>query len=141
VTGELTENIDLAPTFTRLGGVEPPASVDGRSLVRLLHGGTDPNPREAVLIEHHRPETPNGDPDRQTAPSGTPPSYSALRTWTGTYVEYEDGEREWYDLDSDPEQLDNAYDTLGYRQRAELHDLLGRLRGCRGEGCRSAALR
>jgi arylsulfatase A-like enzyme len=141
VTGELTENIDLAPTFMRLGGVKPPASVDGRSLVGLLHGGSDASPREAVLIEHHRPETPTGDPDAQTAPSGTPPSYSALRTRAGTYVEYEDGEREWYDVRSDPNQLNNAYDALGFRVRAELHDLLGRLRDCRGAGCRSAALR
>jgi arylsulfatase A-like enzyme len=141
LSGELTENIDLAPTFMRLGGVKPPASVDGRGLVGLLHGGTDPNPREAVLIEHHRPETPNGDPDRQAAPSGAPPSYTALRTWTGTYVEYVDGEREWYDLGDDPEQLVNAYDALDFQERADLHDLLVRLRECRGAGCRSAALR
>jgi N-acetylglucosamine-6-sulfatase len=123
----------------RRGGGEPPASVDGQSLVGLLQGAEPRSWRKAVLVEHHRPETPNGDPDRQTAPSGTPPSYAALRTRTGTYVEYDTGEREYYDLRTDPDELHNVYDSLSAYERNSLHDRLADLRDCRGAGCRAAA--
>jgi arylsulfatase A-like enzyme len=138
-TSALAENVDLAPTFMRLAGVRPPASVDGHGLVSLFHGGLPTPWRDSVLIEHHHPETPNGDPDRQTASSGNPPSYEALRTATELYVEYVDGEREWYDLTTDPEQLHNRYGELGADARAGLHDRLVRLEACRGAGCRRAS--
>ena len=38
VVEHLAVNIDLAPTFAELGGVETPDFVDGRSLVRFLRG-------------------------------------------------------------------------------------------------------
>jgi N-acetylglucosamine-6-sulfatase len=38
VVEQLAVNIDLAPTFAELGGVEAPDFVDGRSLVRFLRG-------------------------------------------------------------------------------------------------------
>src|SRR5439155_5566524 len=37
-THELASNIDLAPTFMRLAGTTPSRTVDGQSLVPLLHG-------------------------------------------------------------------------------------------------------
>jgi N-acetylglucosamine-6-sulfatase len=141
VTADLTENVDLAPTFMRLGGARPPASVDGQGLVGLLHGAVPETWRDAVLVEHHHPETAQGDPDHQAAPSGNPPSYSALRTKTETYVEYADGEREYYDLLADPDQQVNAYDELADDRRAELHDELMRLETCRGAGCRAITAR
>jgi N-acetylglucosamine-6-sulfatase len=141
VTNALTENIDLAPTFVGIGRGKPAASVDGRSLLGLLHGFAQRPWRDAVLIEHHHPETPNGDPDHQTARGGNPPSYEALRTKDGLYVEYVDGEREWYDLRTDPNELDNRYEQLDYAERFALHEWLAALQACRGEGCRRAAVR
>jgi N-acetylglucosamine-6-sulfatase len=139
VTDALAENVDLAPTFMRLAGVLPPNSVDGHGIMSLLHGEVPAVWRDAVLIEHHHPETPNGDPDRQTQSSGNPPSYEALRTRDELYVEYVDGEREWYDLRSDPEQLHNRYDDLSAADRRRLHDRLFTLELCRGAGCRRAS--
>jgi N-acetylglucosamine-6-sulfatase len=139
VTDALAENVDLAPTFMRLAGVRPPNSVDGHGIMSLLHGEVPAVWRDAVLIEHHHPETPNGDPDRQTQSSGNPPSYEALRTRDELYVEYVDGEREWYDLRSDPEQLHNRYDDLSAAGRRRLHDRLVTLELCRGAGCRRAS--
>jgi arylsulfatase A-like enzyme len=139
VTRQLAENIDLAPTFMRLAGRVPPPSVDGESLVPLLHGWAPGAWRSEVLIEHHHPPTPSGDPDHQSAQSGNPPSYEALRTSDMLYVEYVTGEREWYDLTSDPAEMDNAYDRLGAATRTRLHRQLLALENCRGGGCRRAA--
>jgi arylsulfatase A-like enzyme len=135
----LAENVDLAPTFMRLAGVRPPPWVDGHGLVQLFHGTVPRVWRDAVLIEHHHPETPNGDPDRQTLSSGNPPSYEALRTKTDLYVEYVDGEREWYDLTADPNQLHNRYNELTQDGRDGLHNRLVELEACHGAGCRRAS--
>jgi N-acetylglucosamine-6-sulfatase len=135
----LAENVDLAPTFMRLAGTTPPPWVDGHGLVSLFHGQVPPVWRDAVLIEHHHPETPNGDPDRQTISSGNPPSYEALRTATELYVEYVDGEREWYDLTTDPDQLHNRYDELTPDARDALHNRLIELEACSGASCRRAS--
>jgi arylsulfatase A-like enzyme len=138
-TDLLAENVDLAPTFMRLGGVTPPRSVDGHGLVSVLRGQTPDRWRDAVLVEHHHPETSTGDPDRQALASGNPPSYEALRTATELYVEYVDGDREWYDLTTDPDQLDNRFHELDYVQVQALHERLNALRACSGESCRAAA--
>jgi arylsulfatase A-like enzyme len=132
---ELTQNTDIAPTFMRLAGVNPP-DLDGRSLVPLLQGGGFDTPRDAVLIEFQRPPTPNGDPDRQAIEAGHPPSYMALRTREELYVEYVTGEREWYDIQRDPDQLDNAYDRLDPTRRARLEQRLAELSRCSGAGCK-----
>jgi N-acetylglucosamine-6-sulfatase len=54
VIDQLAGNVDLAPTFAELAGVQPPDFVDGRSLVPLLHGDTTAAAswRGAFLIEH-----------------------------------------------------------------------------------------
>lgn len=135
----LAENVDLAPTFMRLAGIKPPSWVDGHGLVDLFHGHLPSPWRDAVLIEHHHPETPNGDPDRQTYSSGNPPSYEALRTATELYVEYVDGEREWYDLTTDPNELHNRFNELAADAKTGLHDRLVLLEACRGAGCRLAS--
>src|SRR3954447_21430851 len=137
--GALAENVDLAPTFMRLAGARPPSAVDGHGLSSLLRGQVPARWRDSVLIEHHHPETPNGDPDRQTSSSGNPPSYEALRTANELYVEYVDGEREWYDLTVDPNELHNGYDELQPDEQAALHSRLVALEGCRGAGCRRAS--
>jgi N-acetylglucosamine-6-sulfatase len=137
VSRELAENVDLAPTFERLAGGTPPARVDGRSLTGVLHGRTPDNWRDAVLIEHHHPESPIGDPDHQTQPSGNPPSYEALRTTQYLYVEYVTGDREFYDLQTDPFELHNRYGELDGDARAILHGRLVGLENCRGPSCRA----
>ena len=84
-------------------------SVDGRSFVPLLLGQDVPW-RALGLIEHHGPDTDPGDPDMQDPRAGNPPSYEAIRTQRYTYVQYSDGEHEYYDHIRDPFQNDNRYD-------------------------------
>jgi len=122
----LVLNNDLAPTFAKLAEVPVPTFVDGRSLRPLL--GEDPPPpeewRQAFLIEaaselgeHSRLPPPSGDAqpgeDQRPAPGEDwgRPTLEAVRIADHLYVECETGERELYDLEEDPYQLMNRYDT------------------------------
>jgi hypothetical protein len=88
---------------------------------------------DAALVEHHGPDY--GDeagPDVPQPGSGNPSTYEALRLPHSIYVEYANGEREYYDLRSDPYELSNAYTTLAPSRVDALHSQLARLESCRG---------
>jgi arylsulfatase A-like enzyme len=131
-SGAIVQNTDLAPTFEQLAGIAPRPGLDGRSIVPLLHGGPPADWRRAALVEHHHPAHSHRDPDLQTGESGDPPSYAALRGRWFTYVEYENGDREYYDDRGDPDQLFNRFILLPAGVRAHLHQELARLRACHG---------
>lgn len=135
----LAENVDLCPTFAELGGAIPPGDVDGRSLVPLLQGRTVGGWREAALVEHRGARLASWDPDFQSGASSNPPTYEALRTRDGLYVEYANGEREYYDHRSDPHELENIADELPASRLAQLSDAVAAMRICRGIGCREAS--
>jgi arylsulfatase A-like enzyme len=130
-TGVMSENVDLAETFAQLGGTS--FSGDGHSLAGVLRGAQPADWRNAVLIEHHGPGyDPSLDPDAQTGTSGNPTSYEAMRTPDFLYVEYTDGEREYYDLQNDPFELDNIAPSLSPTTLDLLHAELAALEGCHG---------
>jgi len=129
---ELADNVDLAPTFEELAGHAVSPAIDGRSLVPLLEGRHPAEWRRAVLVEHRGPDIDVSDPDYPKPESGNPPSYEAMRTGEALYVEYVDGEHEYYDIATDPYELRNAYSDLGPRLRAELHRELVGLARCHG---------
>ncbi len=136
----IAQNIDLYPTFVRLGRASVPPNVDGQSLVPLL--GTQPVPfwRDAALVEHHGPDFDPADPDAPPPGSGNPTTYEALRLPTSTYVEYATGELEYYDLQNDPFELTNTASQLSESQRASLHSALAALENCHSSAsCRRAA--
>jgi arylsulfatase A-like enzyme len=136
---EITENVDLNPTFTAIGGAATAPNVDGRSLVPLLHGEPVSDWRKAALIEHHGPVRNNADPDFPGRRSGNPTTYEALRGATWLYVEYADGEKEYHDLSADPDELQNTFADLSERQKASLHAMLAALQNCHGaQGCSAA---
>jgi N-acetylglucosamine-6-sulfatase len=131
-----------APTFLQIAGTPARDDPDGVSLLGLLHGEPPPaNWQRAVLVEHHGPVTVPGDPDLQSPNAGNPPSYEAMRTTNSLYVEYVTGEREYYDLTRDPNELQNLAGTLSSNQLAELHQGLLALETChRAAACQRAAL-
>lgn len=138
----LAENTDLAPTFEELTGTPIPGSVDGRSLVPRLLGERGTHAPGAILIEHHGPSLAKDDPDRPGPASGNPPTYTAIRTTDELYVEYKDGEREFYDLRTDPYELNNTVATLAPARLAQLQQILRSLRTCHGSrACSTAAPR
>ena len=126
---ELVLNNDLVPTFAELAGVElGEEETDGRSLLPLLRGEESRwwprRGRSAILLE--------GFVGRGAR------VYAAVRTNTHKYVEYGNGEAELYDLEADPYELDNVYETAYPSLIEDLKARLEALRDCVGEGCRDA---
>ena len=52
-------------------------------------------------------------------------------------MEYADGEREYYDLTKDPNELDNAITTVPAARLNQLKTTLHTLEKCKGEECRA----
>jgi N-acetylglucosamine-6-sulfatase len=138
-TAAQVQNIDLAPTFQSLADTTVPSTMDGRNLTPLLHGSAAAGWRTTALVEHHGPDTLADDPDLPAANSGNPPTYTAIRTNTYTYVEYSDGAREYYDRTTDTHELHNLAATLNPARLAELHTALTGLATCHnGPDCWTA---
>jgi arylsulfatase A-like enzyme len=132
-TSALTGTVDLAPTFEAWAHAPADPRRDGRSLTALLDGGRPPKRwRRALLIEHTDPGAVAGDPDIQGWAQGMPSTYTALRTRHTTYVEYANGDREFYDRRRDPGELHNRAHGLTRARRAGLSAALARYRHCRG---------
>jgi N-acetylglucosamine-6-sulfatase len=107
----LISNVDLAPTIADLAGIAPGGPVEGRSIVPLLRGESPPDWRSGVLTEWI------GD-DRI-------PQWWSVRTRDAVYVEYGNGDRELYDLRTDPFELQNragnpAFASLQARLASQL---------------------
>jgi N-acetylglucosamine-6-sulfatase len=128
--GKLTANIDIAPTLADLAHTTAPAFVDGRSLVPLLDGSATPAAlpwRHALLFEQ-----------RDMGESGSPP-FTGVLTSEHSYTVYETGERELYDLEADPYELQNlAGSDAVSGVEAGLSARLSELKGCAGDACRAA---
>ena len=124
----VTENVDLYPTFVRLGRAGSSPLVDGKGLVPLLRGNPAPDWRDAALVEHHGPDSAAAaGPDAAKLGSGNPSTYEALRLQHSIYIEYANGGREYYDLESDPYELTNAFTSLSPSRVDALHSQLAKL--------------
>jgi N-acetylglucosamine-6-sulfatase len=176
-TGELSANIDIAPTILELAGVKPDKSVDGRSLVPFMReptlrtrrpilfesfvqtndveengggpaaapasvasggsgGGASVNARPTSLNRREREEERrrNGAEASIVAP---PKDYEGIRLGPYKYIEWPDGEKELYDLNKDPDELNNIVRVPNFFPiRAFLHAQLIRLEACVGHTCR-----
>ena len=130
----LVANIDLAPTVLDLTGardqVPSTFALDGHSLLPQLTGRSEPDPAaghdRAVLLE-------NG-----PGVAGIP-QFDGVRTGRYVYVEYLDGERELYDLERDPYELDSRHADPAYLGvEATLAPVLAELRSCAGATCEKA---
>jgi N-acetylglucosamine-6-sulfatase len=121
---EIVENVDLNPTFNELATATTFSFVDGVSLAPIWQARKTDDWRGVALIEHHGPLNDPVDPDLPSPRSGNPTTYSAIRSRAWLYVEYADGEKEYHDLVSDPNELRNTYAILSNEDKAALHAAL-----------------
>lgn len=158
-TGELAANTDIAPTVLELAGVKPDKSIDGTSLVPFLRD-PDLRTRRGILFESFvetNDVEANGEPTAQKVvkevqrrrPNGggakasivaPPKDYEGIRLGPYKYIEWPDGEKELYDINKDPNELNNIVRVPNYFPiRAFLHAQLIRLEACVGHTCRESA--
>jgi arylsulfatase A-like enzyme len=120
--------VDLPSTFLGMAGASVPGSVDGMSFLPLL-SASPPAPtswRQEMLIEH---------PGGAGLPVQIPPYYG-VRAASEIYVEYDNGENEYYDLRSDPFELTNTVRQAPSSTISRLSARVAALKACRGASCR-----
>lgn len=93
VRPELIGNVDIAATIADLAGATPLVPQDGQSILDVVRNPGFQQDR-AIIIEQRGPIA------------------HGVRTNRYTYVEYANGERELYDLEEDPHQIESrCYQT------------------------------
>ncbi len=164
-SGEIVGNIDVAPTILELAGVKADKSIDGRSLtpffkdpeLRTLRpylfesfvetsdvdeagaiaeagdqSGSSGRTKRVHALESRRRRA------GATASILAPPKdYEGIRLGPYKYIAWPDGEKELYDLEKDPYELNNLVRIPNYFPvRNFLHrELTERLEDCVGRGC------
>ena len=158
---QMVTNIDIAPTIAEMTGARTAEFVDGRSAMTLLFPQNNQTLkwRKGFLIEMGYGDTPqssviqqvsffNSDPpfglkdpdayyDRSTSRIEDV-SFRGIRTEKFVYVEYVNGEIEYYDLTADPFELNNLAKSLDASVLASLHSWLEELKTCSAEACRKS---
>ena len=129
----LAGNVDLAPTFAEIAGIAAPDFVDGQSALSILHGRPlDGFRRKAFLIESWLG---GGDPGEEDTGIS---EYHGLRTRDAKYVEYATGERELYDLRSDPSEMENLAAVVSREILEGFSRVVAALKACKTSTCREA---
>jgi len=114
----LVQNLDFAPTFLDIAGVSVPDAMQGRSLVPLLDGTTPDDWRDSLYYHYY--EYPAVHSVRR---------HYGVRTKRYKLIHfYHLGEWELYDLQKDPDEVNNVYGDPEYaevtqRLKAELERL------------------
>ena len=113
---EMVQNIDYAPTFLELAGVEVPDDMHGESLVPLFRGEQPKDWRRSLY--YHFYEYPAEHMVKR---------HYGVRTDRYKLIHFYNDINEWelYDLQQDPQELNNIYGKEGYDDvtkelRAEL---------------------
>jgi len=155
----MVANVDLAPTIAEMTGVAVADFVDGRSFLPFLQPQTQQPVewRTGLPIEMGAWTAPKSAlipisllaPSSQTTTFEYPDSvydaylqqigggaYRGVRTEKFLYVEYQNGELEYYDLRADPDQLNNRASSLDPKILSSLRTWLGQLKTCAAAECR-----
>jgi arylsulfatase A-like enzyme len=129
VRNQLVLNNDFAPTVAELAGASTPSFVDGKSFAPLLTGSPPTSWRQAFLEEGWGVE---GGTQVRT------PTHKGVHTQDYMFIEYDTKERELYDLDFDPYQLQSKPRAGNVQLHSALETRLYNLRDCSAAACRTA---
>ena len=173
-TGELSSQIDIAPTILELAGVSADKSIDGRSMIPFLKdpslrtrrpllfesfvetsdvdqgGGAETPPAYEPAPNSGAPlARPSGEGGATASILAPPKDYEGIRLGPYKYIAWPSGEKELYDINKDPNELNNLVKIPNYFPiRNYLHTLLtggveetGGLEDCVGRTCREEALK
>ncbi|MBV7330574.1 sulfatase-like hydrolase/transferase [Chloroflexi bacterium TSY] len=99
---EFVSLVDLMPTLLDVADAQVPTALDGRSIRPFLQGETVPNWPDDVFAEFHGYES-------------TLYSQRMVRTKSWKYIYNPASEDELYDVASDPGELRNLANQLGYK--------------------------
>jgi arylsulfatase A-like enzyme len=160
-SNEIVGNIDIAPTVLELAGAEADKSIDGRSLTPFLQdpelttlrpylfesfvessdvaeNGAIAEPGDQSSSTSARARRAAGATASLLAP---PKDYEGIRLGPYKYIAWPDGEKELYDIEKDPDELNNIVRIPNYFPiRNYLHrELLNRMEDCVGRTCREEA--
>jgi N-acetylglucosamine-6-sulfatase len=149
-TGELAGNIDIAPTVLDLAGVKADQSIDGRSLVPYLRD-SELRTRRPYLFESFVQTrdveaqggraAPRSNGKANASIVAPPKDYEGIRLGPYKYIAWPTGEKELYDINRDPNELNNLVKTPNFFPvRNFLDRELRRLETCSGKSCREEAL-
>jgi arylsulfatase A-like enzyme len=152
VVTQMTANIDLAPTIAELANVKSADFVDGRSFVQCLQNETI-QWRKGLLIEFgyirdnenlSETESSTGETEADVfSPEENDNvlvdvdggKFRGIRFENYVYVEYANGEIEFYNLINDPYQLENLANQLSEEMLQSLHTQLQALQFCEAHEC------
>jgi arylsulfatase A-like enzyme len=122
VSDSMVQNIDMAPTFMALANVEEPPVMHGESLLPLLRGETPNDWRDSIYYHYFQADT--GRTTHTVAP------HFGVRTQRHKLIYViEHDAYELYDLERDPEELNNVFDAATHAEARK--DMLERLEASR----------
>jgi arylsulfatase A-like enzyme len=167
-SGQLVNTVDIAPTILELAGVTADKSIDGSSMVPFMTDPSLRTRRpllfESFVETNDVEQDGNAATGESTASAGRsrgklgvkganaegaaahasvvapPKNYYGIRLGPYKYIEWPDGEKELYDINTDPYELNNIVRDKDYTPiRAFLHEELVRLEECSGRTCQEVA--
>ncbi len=102
---DLVQNIDYAPTFLELAGVEVPADIHGESFLPLLKDGKADNWRKSLYYHYY--EFPGSEHEVKRHYGVATERYKLIHFY------YDIDCWELYDLETDPNEMNNIYGKKG----------------------------
>jgi N-acetylglucosamine-6-sulfatase len=105
---KMSQNIDLAPSLLDVAGVEIPKRMQGKSFVPLMRGETKDEWRQSIYYHYY-----------DHGLHGVP-RHDGVRTDRYKLIHfYTDDNWEFYDLENDPNEVNNLYGNEEYAEKIE----------------------